>query len=161
MNLTTAVPTKILDARYEEWGLPEQATELSAGYDLRVATEGDVVFKPGEIVKVPLGVAFDLSRLNDNRGQLTAFLHIRSSLGAEGLSLANCTGIVDGDYQGQLFAAIAYRPGDLEAESFTLEAGMRVCQVVFEWVPHTELKFVEEFVSETARGEGGFGSTNK
>jgi dUTP pyrophosphatase len=159
------VPIKCLDKRYgTEWPLPQKETTLAAGIDLRLCTTKDVYLYKNQVLTVPLGISLDLSQFQHTFGQLAGFLYVRSSVGKKGVTLANGTGIIDADYQGEIKAMLTYTPLNKDTDNsiydfVVLKAGMRICQLVLMHVPHVKLTQVQEFQSETERGAGGFGST--
>jgi len=145
------VQVKILDPRIgTEFPLPHYATAGSAGMDLRACLDAPLTLAPGETALVPSGIAVHL----DDPG-LAAVLLPRSGLGHKhGIVLGNLVGLIDSDYQGQVFVSVWNRGHD----TFTVQVGERIAQLVFVPVVQAELEVVEEFgVSE--RGAGGFGST--
>lgn len=141
--------TRILDTRLENLPLLP-ATKGSAGLDLRACVTDFVDIRPGEIVKIPTGLAVHIKDPN-----LMGLVFLRSSLGAAGLSLANGVGVIDSDYQGEISVLIANH----HSYRVRVAALDRVAQLVV--VPF--LGFLPEVVSSfsesTARGTGGFGST--
>ena len=147
------IQLKVLDPRLgNEIPLPEYATEGSAGLDLRACLERDMLLKPGETVLIPTGLAI---HINDN--QLAAMLLPRSGLGHKhGIVLGNLVGLIDSDYQGQVFVS-CWNRGNTE---FTVCVGERIAQMVLVPVAQVRFEQVDEF-NESDRGEGGFGHTGK
>ncbi|MFK8029786.1 MAG: dUTP diphosphatase [Gammaproteobacteria bacterium] len=143
------IQLKILDSRVgDTLELPAYATEGSAGLDLRACIDEPLAVQPGETHLVPTGFAMHI-----NDPGLAAMLLPRSGLGHKhGLVLGNLTGLIDSDYQGQVFVSCWNRGG----KTYTIEPGERICQMVFVPVVQANFKVVEEF-SQTERGEGGFG----
>lgn len=140
---------KILDARLRE-ALPAYATPGSAGLDLRACIEATTVVKPGQTLLVPSGIAIHL----DDPG-LAAMVLPRSGLGHKhGIVLGNLVGLIDSDYQGQIFVSLWNR-GD---KDFVLEPMERIAQLVVVPVVQVALREVPEF-GASERGAGGFGST--
>lgn len=148
---TPTIDFKILDKRIgTEIPLPEYTTEGSAGMDLRACIDGSIELKPGETQLIPTGIAIHIA---DNN--LAATILPRSGLGHKhGIVLGNLVGLIDSDYQGQLYIS-CWNRGD---SSFTIEAGDRIAQIVFVPVVQVKLNQVNDFY-ETERGEGGFGSS--
>lgn len=129
--------------------LPTRGSEYAAGYDL-YAVEGATI-KAHETVKVGTGLAFELP------DDTFAAIFARSGLATkQGLRPANCVGVCDSDYRGEYIVALH---NDTE-EDKTIEAGERIAQMVL--IPYVKMEFAEvEELSDTERGEGGFGSTGK
>ncbi len=143
------IQLKILDPRVgKELELPAYATDGSAGLDLRACIDEKLVVLPGETHLVPTGFAMHI-----NDPGLAAVLLPRSGLGHKhGLVLGNLTGLIDSDYQGQVFVSCWNRGG----KTYTIEPGERICQMVFVPVVQARFSVVEEF-NQSERGEGGFG----
>ena len=132
--------------------LPQYATDGSAGLDLRACLDAAVTLNPGDSILVPAGLAIHL----DDPG-LAAVILPRSGLGAKhGIVLGNLVGLIDSDYQGQIFVSVWNR----SKVAFTIEPMERIAQMVI--VPVVQVKFnlVDAFTVST-RGAGGFGSTGK
>jgi len=144
---------KILDDRLgKEIPLPDYATLGSAGIDLRACLDEAVVLSPGETILIPTGLAIHIA---DN--QMAAVLLPRSGLGHKhGIVLGNLVGLIDSDYQGQVFVSCWNRGNS----TFTVEIGERIAQMVFVPVIQAEFERVNEF-DESHRGEGGFGHTGR
>lgn len=151
MTMKQSVQVKILDSRIgNSIELPEYATEGSAGLDLRACIEETTVLNPGETKLIPTGLSVYIAD-----PALAAMLLPRSGLGHKhGVVLGNLVGLIDADYQGPLMVSLWNR-GDT---SFTIEVGDRIAQMVVVPVIQCDFNIVEEF-EETARGEGGFGSS--
>ena len=132
--------------------LPKRATEGSAGADLYACINEPLTIAPGELVKIPTGIAIELES-ND----LAAFLFARSGLGVKhGITLSNSVGVVDSDYRGEICVGLC----NVSSEPYTIQPNERVAQMVI--MPVACADFVEaEELSNTVRGEGGFGSTGK
>ncbi len=143
------IQLKILDPRVgKELELPAYATDGSAGLDLRACIDEPLTVQPGETHLVPTGFAMHI-----NDPSLAAVLLPRSGLGHKhGLVLGNLTGLIDSDYQGQVFVSCWNRGG----KTYTIEPGERICQMVFVPVVQARFNVVEEF-NQSERGEGGFG----
>ena len=132
--------------------LPKRATEGSAGADLYACINEPLTIAPGELVKIPTGIAIELES-ND----LAAFLFARSGLGVKhGITLSNSVGVVDSDYRGEICVGLC----NVSSEPYTIQPNERVAQMVI--MPVACADFIEtEELSDTVRGEGGFGSTGK
>ena len=131
---------------------PEYATEGSAAVDLRAAIdEGtQIVIEPGARALIPTGV-----HLAPETESVVGIVAGRSGLGVKkGVSLANGIGVIDSDYRGEVHVCLINR-GE---ESFTVERGDRIAQLMFMPVMHADF-VVSQSLDDTARGEGGFGST--
>ncbi|MEI7797063.1 MAG: dUTP diphosphatase [Methylococcaceae bacterium] len=147
------IQLKILDSRLGDTiPLPEYATTGSAGLDLRACLDDAIILYPGETILIPTGLAI---HIGDN--SLAAVLLPRSGLGHKhGIVLGNLVGLIDSDYQGQIFVSCWNRGN----ESFTINIGERIAQMVFVPVVQVAFEQVEDF-DESHRGEGGFGHTGR
>ncbi|MBM4207190.1 MAG: dUTP diphosphatase [Gammaproteobacteria bacterium] len=147
------IELKILDDRLgRDIPLPEYATEGSAGLDLRACLTESVELKPGETVLIPTGLAIHIVDKH-----LAAVLLPRSGLGHKhGIVLGNLVGLIDSDYQGQVFVS-CWNRGD---SAFTIHVGERIAQMVFVPVVQVTFERVDEF-AESLRGEGGFGHSGR
>lgn len=145
------IQLKILDARLgKDIALPEYGTAGSAGLDLRACLDKALTLKPGETALIPTGLAI---YINDNH--LAAVLLPRSGLGHKhGIVLGNLVGLIDSDYQGQVLVSIWNRSQD----SFTINIGDRIAQMVFVPIVQVAFEQVDDFV-QSSRGVGGFGHT--
>ncbi len=145
------VDIKILDERVgKEYPLPEYATHGSAGMDLRAILDEDTELLPGETLLIPTGLAIHIA---DNN--MAAVILPRSGLGHKhGIVLGNLVGLIDSDYQGQLFVSCWNRGNT----SFIIKPGERVAQLVFVPVIQANFNIVKSF-DQSQRGEGGFGHT--
>ena len=142
---------RVLDARLLEQ-LPHYATPGSAGLDLRACIDVSVTLKPGDTSLIPSGLAIHL----DNP-EYAAMVLPRSGLGHKhGIVLGNLVGLIDSDYQGQIFVSVWNR-GQAE---FTILPMERIAQLIVVPVLQVEFNVVPDFVA-SSRGEGGFGSTGK
>jgi dUTP pyrophosphatase len=142
---------KILDERIREY-LPQYSTSGSAGLDLRACTDEKMTINPGDTVLIPTGLAINIA----DPGYAAVILP-RSGLGHKnGIVLGNLVGLIDSDYQGQLFVSIWNRG----KETFELNPFDRIAQLVVIPVVQVDLNIVDDF-EETERGAGGFGSTGK
>lgn len=147
------VQLKIIDSRLgKNIPLPEYATTGAAGMDLRACLDSALTIAPGETHLIPTGLAIHI----EDPGMAAVILP-RSGLGHKhGIVLGNLVGLIDSDYQGQLFISCWNRGSD----SFTIEVGDRIAQLVFVPVVQAALQIVDEFgVSD--RAEGGFGHTGR
>lgn len=152
-NEKPQVNYKILDKRIGDTiPLPHYATEGSAGMDLRACIDESLTIKPGETHLIPTGMAIHIAD-----PAFAATILPRSGLGHKhGIVLGNLVGLIDSDYQGQLFIS-CWNRGDTE---FTIEEGDRIAQLVIIPVVQVTLNLVESF-DETDRGAGGFGHSGK
>lgn len=130
--------------------LPFRATQGSAGADLFACIGNDVVVLPQERVLVPTGIAIELES-----PETGAFIFPRSSLSSKfGISLANCVGVVDSDYRGEIKVPVINHSN----EPYTIHNGERIAQMVI--LPVILPTFAEaDELTETQRADGGFGST--
>jgi dUTP pyrophosphatase len=145
------IDVKILDPRIKDL-LPQYATPGAAGLDLRAALTEPLVLNPGETQLIPTGMAIHLAD-----PAYAAIILPRSGLGHKhGIVLGNLVGLIDSDYQGQLFVSTWNRGKD----SFTIQPLDRIAQLVIVPVLQVGFNVVDEF-SASDRGEGGFGSTGK
>jgi deoxyuridine 5'-triphosphate nucleotidohydrolase len=147
------IKLKILDPRLgRDFPLPEYATAGSAGLDLRACLDGPLVLEPGQTELLPTGLAIHI----DDPG-LAAVLLPRSGLGHKhGIVLGNLVGLIDSDYQGQVFVSAWNRSG----QAFTIQPGERVAQMVILPVVRARFEVVEDFAAST-RGAGGFGHSGR
>ncbi|KPK11779.1 MAG: deoxyuridine 5'-triphosphate nucleotidohydrolase [Acidithiobacillales bacterium SG8_45] len=147
------IQLKILDKRIgNEFPLPQHATGGSAGMDMRACIDEHMRVEPGETHLIPTGLAIHI-----NDPGLAAVLLPRSGLGHKhGIVLGNLVGLIDSDYQGQVFVSVWNR-GD---SSFVIEPGDRIAQMVFVPVVQADFEVVDEF-EQTDRGAGGFGHSGK
>ncbi len=147
------IQLKILDPRLGgEFPLPHYATDGSAGMDLRACVDEALEMAPGETQLIPTGMAIHV----EDPG-LAAILLPRSGLGHKhGIVLGNLVGLIDSDYQGQVFVSCWNRGN----QSFTVKPGERIAQMVIVPVVHADFEIVEEFVA-SERGAGGFGHTGR
>lgn len=149
----TAIQLKILDARLgKEIPLPEHATDGSAGMDLRACVESNTMVHAGETVLIPTGFAMHIADPG-----LAAVILPRSGLGHKhGLVLGNLVGLIDSDYQGQVYVSCWNRSN----KPFEIEPGMRIAQLVIVPVVMASFEVVDSF-AVSQRGAGGFGHTGQ
>ncbi len=145
------VKLKLLDDRLgKDIALPDYATGGSAGMDLRACLEQALTIMPGDTHLIPTGLAIHI----DDPG-LAAVILPRSGLGHKhGIVLGNLVGLIDSDYQGQLFVSCWNRG----REAFTINVGDRIAQLMFVPVVQADFEIVSDF-DASARAEGGFGHT--
>lgn len=145
------IDVKILDARLRDQ-LPEYATAGSAGLDLRACISAPLTLQPGQAELVPAGIAIHLADPG-----LAAVVLPRSGLGHKhGIVLGNLVGLIDSDYQGQIFVSTWNRGN----APFVLNPLERLAQLVVVPVVQVGFNVVDEFAA-SSRGAGGFGSTGK
>ncbi len=145
------IQLKILDSRLgDSIELPNYATAGSAGLDLRACLDEPVTLNPGETLLIPTGLAIHI-----DDPSLAAVLLPRSGLGHKhGIVLGNLVGLIDSDYQGQVFVS-CWNRGDT---AFEINIGERIAQMVFIPVVQVGFEQVDEFTT-SERGSGGFGHT--
>lgn len=146
-----SIQLKILDARLgKEFALPSYATDGSAGLDMRACLDEPLALEPGKTELIPTGLAIHVADPT-----LAAVLLPRSGLGHKhGLVLGNLVGLIDSDYQGQVYISCWNRSN----KSYTVEPGERIAQMVIVPVLQVQFEVVDEF-SASDRGAGGFGSS--
>lgn len=144
---------KILDERLgKDFPLPDYATEGSAGMDLRAMLDAPLDLEPGHSELIPTGIAIHIAD-----PALAAVLLPRSGLGHKhGIVLGNLVGLIDSDYQGQLFVS-CWNRGDT---TFRVEIGERIAQLVLVPVVRAVFEQVDEF-DQSERGAGGFGHSGR
>ncbi len=145
------IEVKILDKRIgQDIPLPHYATSGSAGMDLRACLQESLRLGPGETYLVPTGIAIHIGDPN-----LAATILPRSGLGhRHGIVLGNLVGLIDSDYQGQLYVSCWNRSD----KPFIIDIGERIAQLVIVPVMRAEFAVVDEFTT-SERGEDGFGSS--
>jgi len=143
------IQLKILDPRVgRDVPLPAHATDGSAGLDLRACIDAPIELVPGSTVLIPTGVAIHIGDTG-----LAAMILPRSGLGHKhGIVLGNLTGLIDSDYQGQIFVSCWNRG----SATYTITPGERIAQMIFVPVVQAQFAVVDEF-EESCRGAGGFG----
>lgn len=153
MTTTSSIPTvpcQIKRLAGNETGpLPAYQSQHAAGMDVHAHLDAAVTIQPGKIELIPTGFAIAVPEGYE------AQLRPRSGLACKfGVTLPNCTGTIDADYRGEVKVALI----NLGQEPFTVEPGTRIAQMIIKPVPQCVWQEVEE-LSETLRGEGGFGHT--
>lgn len=148
-----SIDLKIIDPRVgDSIPLPHYATEGSAGLDMRACIDEVLTVAPGATVLVPTGLAIHIADAS-----LAAVLLPRSGLGHKhGLVLGNLTGLIDSDYQGQVFVSIWNR----SSKAYEIEPGERIAQMVFVPVAQVSFNIVTAF-DESERKGGGFGHSGR
>ncbi len=132
--------------------IPKTATNGSAGMDLYACIDDSITLAPGKLAIVPTGIAIELPD-----SSCAAFLYARSGLGVKhGICLSNGVGVIDSDYRGEVCVGLC----NVSDEPYVIEPYERIAQMVVAPVFTPEVVEVSE-LSDTARGEGGFGSTGK
>ena len=131
--------------------LPVYGTEFSAGADLCACLDAPVTLQPGETRMISIGIAMELPE------GYAGLVYARSGLASKrGLAPANKVGVVDSDYRGEFFVPL-HNHGSVPQ---TVEPGERIAQMII--TPYLTASFVEtDALSDTVRGEGGFGSTGR
>jgi dUTP pyrophosphatase len=147
------IELKILDKRLgKEFPLPEYSTDGSAGVDMRACLDEALILEPGMTELIPTGMAIHIGDPS-----LAAVLLPRSGLGHKhGVVLGNLVGLIDSDYQGQVFVSCWNRGSD----TFTIQPGERIAQMVLVPVVQARFEIVEEF-DPSLRGAGGFGHSGR
>ncbi|MBO8415945.1 MAG: dUTP diphosphatase [Proteobacteria bacterium] len=145
------IDLKIIDQRLgRDFPLPRYESAAAAGMDLRAMLTEDTVIKAGQSMLIPTGFAMHIKD-----PAVCAVVLPRSGLGFKhGIVLGNLTGLIDADYQGQLFVPLWNR----SSEDFVLHPGERMAQLVFLPIVRADFKVEEDF-EESERAQGGFGST--
>lgn len=132
--------------------IPARQTEGSAGYDLCADLSEPLVLQPGDIAKVPTGIAIAIADPG-----VAGLVYARSGIASKhGIAPINCVGVIDSDYRGELLVPLTNHG----KEAFTIQHGDRIAQLIFAPVYTPVLEEVDE-LDETQRGAGGFGSTNR
>lgn len=143
------IDVKILDSRLAD-NLPHYATPGSAGLDLRACLDAPLILQPGETHLIPTGMAIHIADPG-----YAAIILPRSGLGHKhGIVMGNLVGLIDSDYQGQLFVSTWNRGNT----PFTLNPLDRLAQMIIVPVVQATFNIVDDF-GQSYRGEGGFGST--
>ncbi|MDO5307836.1 MAG: dUTP diphosphatase [bacterium] len=141
---------KILRMEHNKF-VPEYKTGGAAGMDLCAAISEPIILKPLERKLIPTGLKIELEHGYE------AQIRPRSGLSIKhGISLINCVGTIDEDYRGEVCVGLV----NISNEEYTIQPDERIAQMVIAKVEQANIKVVTE-LSETQRGEGGFGSTGK
>lgn len=144
-------PTLKLKKLRESAAIPHNATAGSAGYDLCADTADVILIPAGETRMVPTGIAAEIPR------GYAGFVFARSGLGIkQGIVPANCVGVIDSDYRGEIMVGLRNH----SQNEFAVNAGDRIAQLVLMPVFTPEIEICDE-LTDTQRGQGGFGSTGK
>lgn len=153
MNSKKNIQIKLLDARLgRDIPMPSYSTSGSAGLDLRACLTQRMLLEPGQTELIPTGMAIYIADPN-----YAAIILPRSGLGHKhGIVLGNLVGLIDSDYQGQLFVSCWNRGH----QKFTIDVGERIAQLVIVPVIQAEFSIVADFQS-TDRGERGFGHSGR
>ena len=148
MKVTTKIPCKKLN---DNAILPTRGSEYAAGSDLYACLEKPKYIPAGHTVKIPTGIAIEIPI------GYGGFIFARSGLATkEGLRPANCVGVVDSDYRGEVIVALY---NDSLGDKI-VEPGERIAQIVV--MPYVDCEYEEtDNLSDTKRGKGGFGSSGK
>ena len=149
--MTLSIDYKILNPLIKEH-IPTYASEGSAGLDLRACINDPVVINPGKTELIPTGISIFIK----DPGYAGLILP-RSGLGHKhGIVLGNLVGLIDSDYQGELFISTWNRG----TSSFTINSMDRIAQLVIVPVSQATFNLVSDY-AKSDRGDGGFGSTGK
>lgn len=133
--------------------IPQRQTAYSAGYDLCACLDEPVTVKAGETAKIPIGISLEFEGTKD----AVLLIYARSSLACKlGLAPANCVGVVDWDYRGEIVVVLHNH----SKKDYTINHGDRIAQLVITPIFTPEVEETAE-LSDTDRGTGGFGSTGK
>jgi len=133
--------------------IPQRQTAYSAGYDLCACLDEPVTVKADETAKIPIGISLELDGMKD----AVLLIYARSSLACKlGLAPANCVGVVDWDYRGEIVVVLHNH----SRKDYTINHGDRIAQLVITPIFTPEVEETAE-LSDTDRGAGGFGSTGK
>ena len=131
--------------------LPAYGTAGAAGMDVLAAVEGDLLLMPGQRMAVPTGLMMAVPAGHEMQVRARSGLALK-----DGLAVLNAPGTIDCDYRGEVKIILA----NLGSDSFTIPRGMRIAQLVL--APYVRCDWAEtDSLDDTARGEGGFGSTGR
>ncbi|MGP1361798.1 MAG: dUTP diphosphatase [Candidatus Fimenecus sp.] len=131
--------------------VPTRATEGSAGLDLCADIEKSVVLKNGDTAVISTGIAIEIPN------GYAAYIFARSGLSIKhGITLLNAVGVIDSDYRGEIKVGVI----NLKKDTYEIKQGERIAQLVIMPVSLMPIKEVQ-YLSDTERGSGGFGSTGK
>ena len=148
-NGKTCVSVRIMRTSHHDLPCPQYATKGAAAFDLRANTNENVIIPPGKSVAVPTGFAFEIPE------GFVGIVCARSGLAAKNsICLTNGIGVIDSDYRGEVKVLLT----NLSENEFCVTHGMRIAQMMI--MPYVAARLTEtQSLSETDRGEGGFGST--
>ncbi|MCE5168109.1 dUTP diphosphatase [Paenibacillus profundus] len=133
----------------EDISLPQKMSDLAAGFDLYAAVQEPITLAPGHRALIPTGFSMAMP------AHLEAQIRPRSGLAyKQGITCLNSPGTIDADYRGEVKVLLV----NVGQQHFTIERKERIAQMVFQFVPQIRLIEVDE-LSDTVRGEGGFGHT--
>lgn len=135
----------------EDASIPQRQTQGSSGYDLCACIAADFTIQPGDLVVIPTGIAVEIPQ------GYAGFIFTRSGLGVKhGIHVTNGVGVIDSDYRGEIHVGLM----NSSRVAYTIKPQDRIAQMIL--MP-TFMADVEEIaeLSETARGDAGFGSTGK
>ena len=130
--------------------IPTKGTEYSAGYDLYADIDKPIMFLPGTMTILGTGISLEIPK-----GYFGAVFPRSGIATKKGLRLINCVGIIDSDYRGEIKVALI---NDHPTNAAIVESQERIAQLIILPYPEIEFDVVEE-LTETDRGDGGFGST--
>lgn len=131
--------------------IPERKTAGSAGYDLCACLAKDFTIQPGDLVVIPTGLAVEIPE------GYAGMIYTRSGLGVKhGVHVSNGVGVIDSDYRGEMHVGLC----NSSRVPYTVTPGERIAQLIIMPVVTPEIEEVAK-LSETVRGEAGFGSTGK
>ena len=131
--------------------IPTRATSGSAGLDLYACIDEDVIIPKSTTKLIKTGVAISIEK------DFVAYVYARSGLAVKkGITLANCVGVIDSDYRGEICVALH----NISNEEYTIKHGERIAQLVISKVEYPEI-IETDCLDKTVRGEGGFGSTGE
>lgn len=146
----STIKLRVLDERLKA-NLPAYGTPGSAAFDLRAAIESDLVIEPNQVVLIPSGISIYIQN-----PALAGMILPRSGMGHKnGIIMGNGTGLIDSDYQGQVFMSCWNRSN----AAFTIKPLERIAQLVIVPVVQVQFDVVESFDDTTVRADGGFNST--
>lgn len=138
----------------KKYGPPKYETDGAAAIDLRSNNLKRITLMPGHAALIGTGLHVDLSGASE-----VGLVLPRGGLGSKGLVLNNMTGVIDSDYQGEILLSVINRSPN--QETFEINYGDRIMQMIFAPVIQKEFEVVDEFKTATKRGEGRFTSTGK
>lgn len=143
------IPVQIIRIRRSNWPLPEPATALAAGVDLRADLDAPLDLEPGQTQGIPTGIAIALPEDWEAQVRPRSGLALKHSLG-----MLNSPGTIDADYRGEILVPLT----NLGSRTYTLNPGERIAQLVLARVYRPKWVEVQE-LPPSGRGSGGFGHT--